>query len=118
MNAVWLLSQKEGISEDEALERVKSKILSLDKIYKAAAAELIKKDAISAETQRYMTSLCLACGGFHVFHTTTSRCGPVVKQTPSTHWALTYTLRRMTVVFAIAFIMGCFFNPAFGEFKY
>lgn len=106
LNAVWFLMQKEGSSEEVALERVKSKILSLEKVHNTAIAQLMEKDALSEEMQRYLTFFRLAHGGWHVFHTTTTRYGLVVKQKPSTWRVL--ILRAMTVVFATAAIMAWF----------
>lgn len=106
LNSVWFLVQKEGISEEEALEQVKSKVLSLEKNHNTAVAELMEKDALTAEMQRYLTFFRLAHGGLHVFHTTTTRYGLVVNQKPSTWWVL--ILRAMTVVIAIAAIMAWF----------
>jgi hypothetical protein len=55
LNSVWFLVQKEGVSEEEALEQVKSKVLSLEKDHNTAVAELMGKDALTAEMQRYLT---------------------------------------------------------------
>lgn len=106
LNSVWFLVQKEGISEVEALEQVKSKMLSLEKDHNTAVTELMEKGALTAEMQRYLTFFRLAHGGLHVFSTTTTRYGLVVKQKPSTWWVL--ILRAMAVVFAIAAVMGWF----------
>lgn len=106
LNAVWFLMQKDDVSEEEALEQVKNKILSLENVHSAAIAELMGKNALSAEMQRYLTFFRLAHGGLHLFHTTTTRYGLVVKQKPSTWWVL--ILRAVTVVFAVACIMVWF----------
>ena len=92
LNAVWFLMQKDDVSEEEALEQVKNKILSLENVHSAAIAEIMEKNALSAEMQ--------------LFYTTTTRYGLVVKQKPSTWWVL--ILRAVTVVFAVACIMVWF----------
>lgn len=102
-NAVWFLMQREGASEAEALERVRSKILSLEEIHNTGLEESVKDNALSVEMRHYITFFRLAHGGWHVFHTTTSRYGSVIKKKPSASWML--TLRTMTVVFAIAVFM-------------
>lgn len=101
LNAVWFLRQKEGLSEKEALDQVKSKIISLEEAHNVELARSINDDLLSVEMGRYITFFRLAHGGLHVFHTVASRYESTKGQKPCPHQMMI----RLTMVFCFVYLL-------------
>ncbi|KAE8378288.1 isoprenoid synthase domain-containing protein [Aspergillus bertholletiae] len=80
LNAVAFLQQVKGISEAEALDFVKRKIISLEERHNTEFEGLMKNDMPSPSLQKYLEAFRMAAGGLHLFHSTSYRADEFANQ--------------------------------------
>lgn len=76
MNAAQFIMSKEGVSEKEALDFMKQKIILLEEAHNTAFEEAMEQDDLSPQLRQYLVFMRLAAGGSHFWHSTSPRYRP------------------------------------------